>query len=553
MRRPNLPDPGQALNARSYRRGAVLGLTVAEAFMLLAFILLMLMMLWRAESEEELREAVRATAGGPEQIELIVKTMDDLQVAGLSPTDPLLQEKVRMLVALSSDQTGTEILRRIEALSPEARRQLVELVASGRVDELVALKDTIRGQILGEEARREALGQAIADRLGVIVAEVGGRIEPDGSIVLPDTVLFDAGSSEITARLLEFLESACGPWIDALRSAGLDVSDLRIEGHASSEWDASTPTEVAYLYNLELSQRRAQAVLGACLDLAGADLGAWARDRATAIGYSSSRPVLVDGVEDATRSRRVVFNATLSHDALLDTIGQAVEGDASAGAAVRSARSPESSLSEPTSAESSEATALGNDAARDDVSPSVLESPVQPSLVVSSEILSNSGASATTPPLSNGSVAESPSAGSASVAGTASVIDGDTIEIRGQRIRLFGIDAPETYQRCADQAGAIIRCGQRASLALSDRIGRAPVVCEARGRSYDRILAICRQDGVDLGAWMVEGGLAYADSRFTSDYDVLEAAARGSGAGFWAGEFEAPWNVRDGESQFRNQ
>lgn len=45
-------------------------------------------------------------------------------------------------------------------------------------------------------------------------------------------------------------------------------------------------------------------------------------------------------------------------------------------------------------------------------------------------------------------------------------LDGDTVEIHGERIRFHGIDAPESWQRCADKAGAAYRCGKVAAEAL---------------------------------------------------------------------------------------
>jgi outer membrane protein OmpA-like peptidoglycan-associated protein len=107
--------------------------------------------------------------------------------------------------------------------------------------------------------------------------------------------------------------------------SGLDVDEIRIEGHASSEWRPGTPAEAAYVNNLQLSQDRAQAVLATCLGfLSDGEDRVWAQARTTAVGYSSARPVITDGREDATRSRRVMFNVALDRDRLIDDIGKDV-------------------------------------------------------------------------------------------------------------------------------------------------------------------------------------------------------------------------------------
>ncbi len=120
----------------------------------------------------------------------------------------------------------------------------------------------------------------------------------------------------------------------------------------------------------------------------------------------------------------------------------------------------------------------------------------------------------------------------ADVAGTASVIDGDTIEVHGQRIRLHGIDAPESRQLCR----------------LDGKIARRPVASEDLGRDrYKRIIARCTVVGEDMGEWMVANGWALAYRRYSVDYVDEEADAQAARRGMWAGEFVKPWKWRRGK------
>ncbi len=134
----------------------------------------------------------------------------------------------------------------------------------------------------------------------------------------------------------------------------------------------------------------------------------------------------------------------------------------------------------------------------------------------------------------------------ADVAGVASVIDGDTLEIHGQHIRFHGIDAPESRQHCR-RDGKPWQCGKDAANALADKIGRRPVTCEDLGHDrYKRIIARCSVAGEDLEKWMVTNGWALAYRRYSLDYVDEEAEAQAARRGIWASEFVKPWEWRRG-------
>ena len=131
--------------------------------------------------------------------------------------------------------------------------------------------------------------------------------------------------------------------------------------------------------------------------------------------------------------------------------------------------------------------------------------------------------------------------------GQASVIDGDTIEIVGTRIRLHGIDAPESGQMCQDARGRDYRCGQKAAFALADWIGRATVSCEPRDTDrYGRVVAVCQARGQDMNEWMVRQGWAIAYQEYSKEYVPDELSARRVRAGIWAGTFVPPSEWRRG-------
>lgn len=128
--------------------------------------------------------------------------------------------------------------------------------------------------------------------------------------------------------------------------------------------------------------------------------------------------------------------------------------------------------------------------------------------------------------------------------GKALAIDGDTIELGGQRIRLFGIDAVESAQSC-ERDGEAWACGHDAAAALSAIVEGRNLQCERRGMDrYGRIVAVCTRDGRDIGRAMVQMGLAVALPEFSLDYVADENGARARGTGIWAGTFQMPSDFR---------
>lgn len=129
--------------------------------------------------------------------------------------------------------------------------------------------------------------------------------------------------------------------------------------------------------------------------------------------------------------------------------------------------------------------------------------------------------------------------------GVSRVVDGDTLTIGAVRVRLEGIDAPETDQICLNASAIRWTCGIDARDRLASHVAGRPIVCASSGTDrYGRTLGTCSLGGENLNEWMVLQGWALAYVQYSSNYVRAEEQARTNQRGLWSGAFIAPWDWR---------
>ena len=127
------------------------------------------------------------------------------------------------------------------------------------------------------------------------------------------------------------------------------------------------------------------------------------------------------------------------------------------------------------------------------------------------------------------------------ISGFAVITDGDTIKISNNRIRLYGIDAPERNQMCTKNSKKY-NCGTDATIALTKKINKNRVKClvqENKDR-YNRHIGICFVKNEDINKWMVRNGYAIAYRQYSKDYISDEEHAKVNKLGLWSGIFLKP-------------
>ncbi len=125
----------------------------------------------------------------------------------------------------------------------------------------------------------------------------------------PD-VLFEKGSSDLKKEFEDILTDFFPRFISILTNDKYknDIEEIRIEGHTSSEWEKNVSQDLAYFYNMRLSQNRTRSVLEYVIELSKVKSDKkWLKHYLTANGLSSSKLIFINGTEDKEKSRRVEF------------------------------------------------------------------------------------------------------------------------------------------------------------------------------------------------------------------------------------------------------
>ena len=130
------------------------------------------------------------------------------------------------------------------------------------------------------------------------------------------------------------------------------------------------------------------------------------------------------------------------------------------------------------------------------------------------------------------------------IQGKAKVIDGDSIHIGNNKIRLHGIDAPEKKQTC-NFKGNEWNCGKEATLFLTDLINKKSVSCNVNDiDQYKRLVAVCFIDNVNINKLIIISGWAIAYRYYSKDFIKEEEIAKKNKMGIWRGTFEEPYIYR---------
>lgn len=296
------------------------GLMILFIFIAIGFMRIAFVEKERANTELQKFKEIEALYG-----ELFAKNqgLEDI----LTKYKDLVSEKLELENKLHQLQ---EIYASREEIFLENQRRL-----TGEIQQIRGIAETYKNNQI---AIHQALMQAFP---AWILAENQLNAEIDGNtltfIFKSSDSLFDNASANLKEQYKTALKKFFPKYIEAILPYKSSISEIRIEGHTSSEWSyfpnhiKHQSQEIKKLYgyfeNMKLSQARTNSVLNYVLmDLNSSipeEHHKWIRDHTAAVGLSSSKPILdMTGNEDPNRSRRVTFRIITNADHQIQRILQ---------------------------------------------------------------------------------------------------------------------------------------------------------------------------------------------------------------------------------------
>jgi len=178
-------------------------------------------------------------------------------------------------------------------------------------DKVRVERDTIKDVAVAYQENQVAIFDALMAEFQADLSRWDAKVDRDTlafNFQSPE-VLFATGETSLKPGFKAILEDFFPRYLAVLGRFRGSIEEVRIEGHTSSIWNQQTSADEAYFKNMWLSQGRTRAVLSYVHALPEDDAQrVWIKKHVSAVGFSSSRPILTaTGVEDRQRSRRVLF------------------------------------------------------------------------------------------------------------------------------------------------------------------------------------------------------------------------------------------------------
>lgn len=184
--------------------------------------------------------------------------------------------------------------------------------------------DKIKDVAVAYQQNQVAIYEALNKEFASDLTRWGATIDKETlafNFLSPD-VLFANNETKLSNAYKDILDDFFPRYINVLTPYRDSLDEIRIEGHTSSVGLRGSTEAQAYFYNMRLSQGRTRAVLeyGYALMPKESD---WIKANIAAVGFSSSRLIMNDGVEDSAMSRRVSFRAITNADIQIKRILEA--------------------------------------------------------------------------------------------------------------------------------------------------------------------------------------------------------------------------------------